>query len=55
VARHWAAGVDSSSGPAAWLGAGSLLALFLAVALTIVTLIVEYVLLVLRDRREAQR
>jgi H+/Cl- antiporter ClcA len=55
LVEHWAAGVDSSSGSAAWLGTGSLLALFVAVPLTIVTLIVEYVLLVRRDSADNRR
>ena len=42
-----------SSGGVAWLIESSLLALAVAVALTVVTLIVEYILLVRRDPREA--
>lgn len=49
LVQHWAGSVDSSSA----FAASSALALFVAVALTIVTLIVEYVLLVRRDSADA--
>jgi hypothetical protein len=52
--QRWADSVDSPAGASAWLGRSSLLALGVALALTVVTLIVEYILLVLRDSREAR-
>lgn len=50
--QRWAAGVDSPSAPVAWLGGNSVVALGVAVVLTVITLIAEYVLLVLRDSRQ---
>jgi hypothetical protein len=52
--QRWADSVDSPSGVSAWLGKSSLLAFGVAVALTLITLIVEYILLVRRDSREAR-
>ena len=51
--QRWAPSFDSPPGGVAWLIESSLLALAVAVALTVVTLIVEYILLVRRDPREA--
>jgi hypothetical protein len=52
--QRWADSYDSPSGATAWLGKSSVLALGVALALTVITLIVEYILLVLRDSREAR-
>jgi hypothetical protein len=52
--QRWAENVDSPSTSIIWLETSALLALFVAVALTVLTLIVEYILLVLRDSREAR-
>lgn len=49
----FAAGMDGATGIDAVVGAGSVLALLVAVPLTVVTLIVEYVLLVRRQNRQA--
>ena len=50
--QRWA---DSSGSPgSAWLGRNAVLALGVALALTVITLVVEYVLLVMRDRRAAR-
>jgi hypothetical protein len=49
----WAASVDSPAGIDALLQAGSVLAFLTAVPLTLVTLVIEYVLLVRRQNREA--
>jgi hypothetical protein len=45
---QWASDVDGSTGFGDWLFSSSLLALFVAVPLTVVTLVVEYILLVRR-------
>ncbi|MEV4705085.1 hypothetical protein [Actinoplanes sp. NPDC049316] len=50
--QRWAASFDSPPPAVVWLQTSSLAALFVAVVLTVLTLIVEYVLLVLRDSRE---
>jgi hypothetical protein len=49
--QRWAESFDSPSTSVAWLETSALLALFVAVALTVLTLVVEYVL-VLRDSGE---
>ncbi|GAA4608240.1 hypothetical protein BJY16_006740 [Actinoplanes octamycinicus] len=49
--QRWAAGADNPAPLVAWLGASSLLAFLVSVVLTVVTLIVEFVLLVRRDAR----
>jgi hypothetical protein len=46
---QWAASVDGSSGFGTWLSGNSWHAVVVAVPLTVLTLIIEYVLLVLRD------
>jgi hypothetical protein len=51
VVLNWADSVDSPTGVSAWLETSSLPALGVALALTVLTLIVEYVLLVQRDSR----
>ncbi|MEV8506746.1 hypothetical protein AB0368_18300 [Actinoplanes sp. NPDC051475] len=53
--QRWAADFDSPSASVVWLQASSRLALFVAVVLTVLTLVVEYILLVLRDRRRNDR
>jgi hypothetical protein len=50
--QRWADSYDSPSALTAWLGNSSVLALGVAVVLTLSTLTVEYILLVLRDKRE---
>jgi hypothetical protein len=50
--QRWAESFDSPSTSIAWLETSALRGLFVAVALTVLTLIVEYILLVLRDSRE---
>jgi hypothetical protein len=52
--QRWAESFDSPSPAIAWLQTSSLRALLVAVTLTILTLVVEYILLVLRDSREAR-
>ena len=47
--QRWAASFDAPSAGVLWLEGNALLALGVAVALTVLTLVVEYVLLVLRD------
>ncbi|MFI7596426.1 hypothetical protein [Actinoplanes sp. NPDC049681] len=50
--QRWAASFDSPSPGVVWLQTSAILALFVAVVLTVLTLIIEYVLLVLRDSGE---
>ena len=52
--QRWAESFDAPSPSIVWLQTSALLALFVAVALTVLTLVVEYILLVLRDSREAR-
>ncbi|BEL05340.1 hypothetical protein Q0Z83_035310 [Actinoplanes sichuanensis] len=51
--QRWAADVDAPSDVLVWWGRNAQLGLAVAVVLTVVTLIVEYILLVRRDSREA--
>jgi hypothetical protein len=48
--QRWTESFDSPSASVAWLETSTLLALPVAIALTVLTLVAEYVLLVLRDR-----
>lgn len=50
--QRWAASFDSPPASVVWFETSSLLALGVAVALLFLTLIVEYILLVLRQRAE---
>ncbi|MFG1604958.1 hypothetical protein [Actinoplanes sp. NPDC049265] len=52
--QRWAASVDAPSPGVAWLEASALRALLVAVVLAVLTLGVEYILLVLRDAREGE-
>jgi len=47
--QRWAGSIDSPSASVAWLETSALRALSVAVAVTVLTLVVEYVLLVRRD------
>jgi hypothetical protein len=52
--QRWAASFDAPTPGIVWLETSALRALVVAVALSVLTLVVEYILLVLRDSRAAR-